>query len=166
MYLEHTQIGSDLTSAFPFRHSGSRLRQAPCCSSRSCRHQMRSRICGQDADSFPNPNTHQVHGNDVHVTRHWTRAAPCPCTAPRPNSQERKSRRSHRHSGRRKSGPESDTGSYLRTPSISSAFPASSSIILPMVIREGKPCGFITKSGHTPCTKGRTNCLLKQQRLD
>ncbi len=42
---------------------------------------------------------------------------------------------------------------HLRIPSSSSALPASSSIIFPMVMRDGKPWGFMTRSGHTPCPR-------------
>eukprot|EP00976_Prorocentrum_cordatum_P050679 1023102-Prorocentrum_minimum.AAC.1 len=37
--------------------------------------------------------------------------------------------------------------------------PPSSSIIFPTVMREGKPCGFMMRSGHTPASlKGKSSC--------
>ena len=48
-------------------------------------------------------------------------------------------------------------------PSNTPAFPATNSIILPTVILEGKPWGFITRSGHIPVVSVReTQCEARE----
>ena len=48
---------------------------------------------------------------------------------------------------------------YCKSPARTPAFPETSSIILPTVMREGKPCGFMMMSGVMPWSvKGMSVC--------